>query len=250
VEATAASPPTSRSPRAEATTAVPAASPTVRAPRRDATGALPVQEPASRAAATTAPPPEGARRRRPAAADPTIPSGKGPRPVIALAVLVVVWADAVVVGGLVNPPRPVFQAAVLVHLASLAVGLGGVVAVDAVGLRWLRNRRPLGDVLRIGADVEVPIWLGYAGLLLSGALLAPDLSQPLMWVKLLLVLGIGVGGINAYRLRRAAAAYPALLTRADAPPGLVRRAAVAAVVSQLCWWGALAAGVLVRFSPN
>jgi len=251
-EAAAASPPTSRSPRAEATTALPAAPPAVGAPRRDATGALPVQEPISRAAGTTALPAQedGTRRRRPAAADPSIPSGKGPSPVIALAVLVVVWADAVVVGGQVNPPRPVFQAAVLVHLASMAVGLGGVVAVDAVGLRWLRNRRPLGDVLRIGADVEVPIWLGYAGLLVSGALLAPDLSQPLMWVKLLLVLGIGVGGIGAYRLRRAAAAYPALLTRADAPPSLVRRATVAAVVSQVCWWGALVAGVLVRFSPT
>ncbi len=238
--------------RAEGTGVLPASAPTTRTPRADATSALPVQEPTSRAAATTALPAQeaGTRRRRAAAADPTIPSGKGPRPLVALAVLVVVWADAVVVGGQLNPPRLVFQAAVLVHLASLAVGLGGVVAIDAVGLRWLRGRRPLGDVLRVGADVELPIWLGYAGLLVSGALLAPDLSQPLMWVKLLLVLGIGVGGLNAYRLRRAAATYPALLTRADAPPGLVRRAAVAAVVSQLCWWGALLTGVLVRFSPN
>ncbi len=249
-----AAPPTSRPLRAaaEGTGVLPASAPTTRTPRADATSALPVQEPTSRAAATTALPAQeaGTRRRRAAAADPTIPSGKGPRPLVALAVLVVVWAAAVVVGGQLNPPRLVFQAAVLVHLASLAVGLGGVVAIDAVGLRWLRGRRPLGDVLRVGADVELPIWLGYAGLLVSGALLAPDLSQPLMWVKLLLVLGIGVGGLNAYRLRRAAATYPALLTRADAPPGLVRRAAVAAVVSQLCWWGALLTGVLVRFSPN
>jgi hypothetical protein len=248
-----AAPPTSRPLRAaaEGTGVLPASAPTTRTPRADPTSGLPVQEPTSPAATTALPAQEaGARRRRPAAADPTIPSGKGPRPLVALAVLVVVWADAVVVGAQLNPPRPVFQAAVLVHLAALAVGLGGVVAVDAVGLRWLRGRRPLGDVLRIGADVEMPIWLGYAGLLVSGALLAPDLSQPLMWVKLLLVLGIGVGGINAYRLRRAAATYPALLTRADAPPGLVRRATVAAVVSQLCWWGALVTGVLVRFSPN
>ena len=95
-------------------------------------------------------------------------------------------------------PAPGLQrGALFVHLASLVFGFGAVLAVDWVALLWVLRRRPLGDVLRTSRNTHLPAWLGYAGLLASGALLEPDLSSWATRVKLALVVLIGWNGLVA-----------------------------------------------------
>lgn len=125
--------------------------------------------------------------------------------------------------------------ALFVHLASLVVGFGAVLSVDWVALLWISGRRDLGQVLETAENVMVPIWAGYAGLVASGIVLAPNLSNPLTIIKLGLVLVIGCNGIMvswlAPRLR-------------DNCPRALTLSGMSALVSQLGWWGATVIGYL------
>ncbi|WP_051090488.1 hypothetical protein [Micromonospora sp. CNB394] len=62
-------------------------------------------------------------------------------------------------------------------------------------LRWLLRREPLDAVLNAARGTHPLIWLGLAGLVVSGAALGPDTSSALVRVKLLAVLVVGVNGV-------------------------------------------------------
>lgn len=132
------------------------------------------------------------------------------------------------------------DAALFGHLASLVVGFGAVLAVDWVGLLWALRRRELVDVLRAAHTAHLPIWAGYAGLVLTGMLLSPDVTSPMTWVKLALVVVIGWNGLVAMTL---------LVPLGEDPePSRARRlhlvSGVSVVLSQLGWWGAMVIGFL------
>ena len=132
------------------------------------------------------------------------------------------------------------DAALFCHLASLVLGFGAVLAVDWVALLWVLRQRELADLLRAAANAHLPIWLGYAGLVLSGMLLEPDLSSGATRVKLGLVLLIGWNGALAMTLQTPLARL--------SDPASERRvllvAGVCAGVSQVGWWGAMVLGFL------
>lgn len=128
------------------------------------------------------------------------------------------------------------DAALFAHLASLVVGFGAVLGVDWVALLWATGRRELCDVLTAAGNVQVPIWLGYAGLVLSGLFLEPDTARGLTQVKLGLVLLIGWNGLVATWL------HPQLVR--SPRPSLLAASALCATVSQCGWWGALVIGHL------
>lgn len=130
--------------------------------------------------------------------------------------------------------------ALFVHLICLVVSFGAVLAVDWFALLWLLGRQSLVDLTKVGAAAHLPIWLGLLGLVLSGALLRPDLSQPLTWLKLVLVLVVTLNGLRAYAIGDQLARFPAV----PVPYWLLRRAMGAAAVSQLGWWGATVIGFL------
>ena len=126
------------------------------------------------------------------------------------------------------------EAALFVHLGCLVLGFGAVLTVDWVALQWAHGRRTLADVLHAADQVHVPVWLGYAGLVLSGVLLAPDLTSPATQVKLALVVVIGWNGLAASWLQR---------HLGGRPRGLVLGASLlCASVSQCAWWGAAVIG--------
>ncbi|WP_225830013.1 hypothetical protein [Streptomyces sp. NK08204] len=129
-------------------------------------------------------------------------------------------------------------AALFVHLASLALGFGAVLAVDYHALLWLTGRCTLPDALTSTNRLHIPIWAGLAGLVASGALLHPDLGSPLTRTKLALVLALTLNGLQAGLLTRRMAA------RRGAPvaPRVLLWGAATAVVSQVCWWGAVVIG--------
>lgn len=60
-----------------------------------------------------------------------------------------------------------------VHLASLVAGMGAVLTLDWLGVRWLPGRGTLWDTLRAAGSCHTLIWLGLAGLMVSGAFPSP-----------------------------------------------------------------------------
>jgi len=146
---------------------------------------------------------------------------------------------AVAVSLRLDVPDVVHEVALFTHLAALVVGFGAVLAVDWLGVLWLVRRTRLADVLATAARMTVPIWLGLAALVASGALLSPDPTSPRTVLKLGLVALAGVNGAYVHRL------HPRLLAAGETPPrALLRRGATSTAVSQLCWWGATVVGFL------
>ncbi|MFI7004972.1 hypothetical protein [Streptomyces sp. NPDC050145] len=126
-------------------------------------------------------------------------------------------------------------AALFVHLACLVLGFGAVMVTDYYGLLWISRRCTLSDALGNTARLHVPIWAGLAGLVLSGTLLHPDLNSTLTRTKLALILALTVNGLQAGRINRRMAQQPAT-------PRLLAWGGATALISQICWWGAVAIG--------
>ncbi|MGW1375534.1 hypothetical protein ACWD6P_14835 [Streptomyces sp. NPDC002446] len=167
-----------------------------------------------------------------------------PTPLWALVVLGVlspaVLAAACWVAGHLHADPPLQLAARFLHLVALVVGLGSVLAVDWFAVMWMLGRRRLAEVLRTACTLQVPIWLGLAGLVVTGLFLRPDPASPLTLVKLGLVLAVTVNGLYAHwlgqRLDRCG--------NAPVPRRLRIQSGAAAAVSQIGWWGASLIGFL------
>ncbi|MGW5400691.1 hypothetical protein [Streptomyces sp. NPDC003952] len=129
-------------------------------------------------------------------------------------------------------------AALFAHLASLVVGFGAVLAADYYGLLWATRRCTLAEVVGATSRLHIPIWAGLAGLIVSGMMLEPDLKSPLTLAKLGLVALLTLNGLQAGLLGHRLSAAPA------ATPRLLLWGGATAVVSQLCWWGAVTIGFL------
>lgn len=142
---------------------------------------------------------------------------------------VVLWSCRVV-----HPAPLVHDLALFAHLGALVLGFGGVLSVDWVAALYLARRRSLLEMVRAADNAAVPIWAGYAGLVLSGALLEPNLSSPFPVVKLVLVLVIGLNGVVALAVHRA-------LSR-EADLRWMAIGGFSALLSQLAWWGATVIG--------
>lgn len=130
--------------------------------------------------------------------------------------------------------------ALFVHLGALVIGLGAVLTIEYYGALWLLGRQSLRPALEFAAPLHVPVWVGLAGLVLSGITLDPDPHVALTRVKLALVLLIALNGVHAQALHRTLAdqsgAWP--------PRRLLMRGVISAVLSQLGWWGAMTIGFL------
>jgi len=135
--------------------------------------------------------------------------------------------------------RPV---ALALHVISLVIAFGAVLVIDWHGLLWLFGRRGLGESVRLAAAAGPLIWGGLFGLIASGALLHPDISQPLTLVKLSLVLLVAWNGAAMATLRRRMAQLPNYVKPGDLPWRDWSMLMGATVVSQVGWWGAIVIG--------
>jgi hypothetical protein len=154
------------------------------------------------------------------------------------AAVVACWATATDVSGRLRVSVGWRDAALFVHLGALIVGLGAVVALDWLGLLWTARRRSLAEVTRTASALHPLICAAVLALLVSGAMLHPDMSSTLTRVKLALVLVVAVNGLYVTALQPRLRAL-----RTDPPFGLLAQAATAALVSQLCWWTTVAIGL-------
>lgn len=164
---------------------------------------------------------------------------------VLLALLVIaLWAASLWLTQVVSVSPSVRLGALFVHLVALVLGFGSVLAIDAYGLLWLVGRRSMGEVVRLAVSLDVLVWTGLAGLTLSGIFLAPDTAAPLARVKLVLVLMVGLNGVNLHRLRKRTQCLSSLLGSAEAPWSYLFWSTVSIAVSQLGWWGAIVIGFL------
>lgn len=149
-----------------------------------------------------------------------------------------VWVASVELSASVHPSAELHTAALFLHLCALVAGFGAVLVIDWIALLWAAGRRSLRDVTRTAEAVHVVIWASLLGLIASGVLLEPNASAMLTRIKLTLVLVIALNGLYAHALQ------PQLTACGERRPplGLLAQAAVSAIVSQACWWAALAIG--------
>lgn len=115
-----------------------------------------------------------------------------------------------------------FDTALVVHLLGLTVSLGAVLVIDWTGLAWL----------------------GLTALLTSGLFLAPDLTRPATWLKVVAVLLLANNGLVVEHIERQMRALPRMVSREQLPPAPHRRVVGSIVASHLGWWSAVAVGVL------
>ena len=192
----------------------------------------PMSAPAARAAtAITAPP-------------PTVSTA--PRSRLEYAAVAAAWAVAVTAAAVFPLEHPqVARAALFIHLMSMAIGFGSVIVIDVYGLLWLFGHRTLAELVDLDTAAHAVIAVGVGGLLGSGIALRPDLSTPLAWLKLVLVLVLMLNGLAAQRfLMRLRTTLPPTTQGASIPWAAFQRGLTAALVSQASWWGAIAIGFI------
>ncbi|MFE2311522.1 hypothetical protein [Streptomyces sp. NPDC059411] len=138
----------------------------------------------------------------------------------------------------VNTDPTLHKAALFAHLASLVVGFGAVLSADYYGLLWATGRCTLAEVVGATSRLHIPIWAGLGGLVVSGMMLQPDLDSPLTLAKLALVSLLTLNGLQAGLLGRRLNTAPTIT------PRLLLWGGATAVISQVCWWGAVTIGFL------
>ncbi|WP_127473526.1 hypothetical protein [Microbacterium sulfonylureivorans] len=158
-------------------------------------------------------------------------------------VLIAMYAS-LALGSTLRPPAGIHYSALFVHLASVIVGLGAAVLLEFYGLQWARGRATLDDLRRIERSVTGLAWLAIAGLLASGALLEPDLADPLTDIKMLAVLIVAMNGVAMTRLTGELARLPGSVAFARLPQRFRFWCVWSASVSQAGWWTAVVIGML------
>ncbi|MFE2878463.1 hypothetical protein ACFXG6_30555 [Streptomyces roseus] len=139
----------------------------------------------------------------------------------------------------VRADESLHTAALFVHLASLVLGFGAVLSADYYGLLWATGRAPLAEVVAATSRLHLPIWAGLGGLVVSGLMLHPDLHSLLTQVKIGLVGLLTLNGLQAGLLGRRLSADIGPIGR-----GVMVWGGATALLSQVCWWGAVGIGFL------
>jgi hypothetical protein len=150
-----------------------------------------------------------------------------------------------IAGSVAIVPQPnVRLVALFVHLASVVVGLGAAVMVEYNGLLWMRGARTVGSVNEAEHTLSFVVWVGIVGLLVSGMLLHPDLSNPLTDLKLLSVLVLALNGVAVTKLANELGRLRPDMPFRRTPPALRRWAVWSGTLSQVAWWTAVIIGML------
>jgi len=163
---------------------------------------------------------------------------------IGYALVMLGWWASLVVGysGSMDPSLRGFV--LFLHLMALTIGLGAAVMIEYAGGLWAIGRGTLTSLLRTEERLAVPAWIGYAGLLVTGAMLAPDPHSPATALKLAAVLLVGMNGISVQRLTTELDRLPGDLPFARAPRRLRVWSIWSGTLSQLGWWTAVLIGTL------
>ncbi|WP_353814455.1 hypothetical protein [Agromyces sp. SYSU T00266] len=154
------------------------------------------------------------------------------------------WALTIWLSALLHPSEWLHATALFVHLASLVVGLGAVLMIEWHALLWATGWSTVRELRQADRTMILPVWVGLGGLLVSGTLLEPDLSNPLTLAKLGAVLVLSLNGVALTRWTSDLARLPSKAHFRNLPRSTKVGFVASAVVSQLAWWTAVLIGLL------
>jgi hypothetical protein len=154
------------------------------------------------------------------------------------------WILSVSIGAVLRVDPGVEKIALVAHTISLVAAFGAVLLVDWVGFLWLISRRRLHETSRIESAALPIIWGGLAGLLVTGALINPDMQSPLTIAKVSAVLVLMLNGILLIPCMRRLNSMPAGTTFGDVPPAMRVHLLICLAISQGCWWTAMVVGFI------
>lgn len=135
--------------------------------------------------------------------------------------------------------------ALFVHLLSLVMGFGAVILIDILGALWIFKKVELSFVSRVATITQPIIWAGWLGLVASGIVLVTQKGyvDNLTIIKLFLVTAVGINGFFLDHIKYALKE----VRDNELPSPLLRfRIALASIISQIGWWGAISIGFLHR----
>lgn len=158
------------------------------------------------------------------------------------------WAAVNALAWVIEPTGPVVAVAVAVHILAVVISLGAVVMLDWYGLVWIAGLRPLRAVTAVTQTAHPLVWTGLILLLVSGVFLDPDYTEPMTWVKQVMVLILLHNGLALRSLEGLLSTLPPKTSLGAIPNRLRRRMMGATMTSQLGWWTAFAIGVVVMLT--
>ena len=187
--------------------------------------------------------PEGANGTAPVAAVGN--AGKQTARLILLGVLCAAgWLASVLVGHGVDCGPELHRIGLAVHIVALVLSFGTILVVDWLGLLWLLGRVHMHESGKLEAAAKPLIWGGLALLLASGALIDPDLTNPVTAVKLGAVLVLMLNGLSIAPAMHQLLALPPETRFGELGRKLRLRLMIALSVSQACWWTAVLIGLI------
>jgi hypothetical protein len=154
------------------------------------------------------------------------------------------WAASLLVGHYVECGPELHRIGLAVHILALVLSFGTILVVDWLGLLWLLGKVQMHESGKLEAAAKPLIWGGLALLLASGALIDPDLTNPVTVIKLVCVLALMLNGLSIAPAMHQLLALPAHTRFGELGRRLRLRLMVALSVSQACWWAAVLIGLI------
>jgi hypothetical protein len=173
-----------------------------------------------------------------------VPPGQRVRLVVLGVVCVAGWLASVLIGAGVDCGPELHRVGLAVHIIALVLSFGTILVVDWLGLLWLLGKVQMHESGRLEAAAKPLIWGGLALLLASGALIDPDLANPVTVVKLCCVLILMLNGLSIAPAMHRLLAMPPHTRFGELARGLRLRLVVALSISQACWWTGVLIGLV------
>ncbi|MCX8453048.1 hypothetical protein OSR35_02830 [Paenarthrobacter ureafaciens] len=151
------------------------------------------------------------------------------------------WLDSVLVGHFVDWEPDLYHIGLAGHVVALTLAFGAILVVDWLGLLWLLGKVRIHEPSKLEALAKPLIWGGMTLLLLTGALIRPDLGNPVTCLKLICVLALMLNGLAIGPTMHRLGTMPARTRFADLGRRIRLRLLVLVTVSQACWWTAVLA---------
>ncbi|MET3174782.1 UNVERIFIED_ORG: hypothetical protein ABIB52_002633 [Arthrobacter sp. UYCu721] len=152
------------------------------------------------------------------------------------------WGMSIAAGSTYTFDAGIHRLALSAHVLAMVLAFGAVIVVDWVGFLRLIGKRGLHDTSRLESAAAPLIWIGLVGLLLTGAFIRPDITNPATQLKMCCVLGLMLNGISLVPAMRTLHALPGGTMFRDVAANLRARLLVALVLSQSFWWTAIMIG--------
>jgi hypothetical protein len=154
------------------------------------------------------------------------------------------WVASVLVGFCVDCGPELHRIGLAVHILALVLSFGTILVVDWLGLLWLMGKVQIHESPKLEAAAKPLIWGGLALLLASGALIQPDLTNPVTVIKLVCVLALMLNGLSIAPAMHRMFALPPETRFSELGRRLRNRLLVALTISQACWWTAVLIGLI------